>query len=345
MRTLVLTVFVLLTACGDKPGTAARDKPPPDGKLDIVMVMPALFTLMDAEPPLEATVRSARFQREVIEAFPSLYGPVIPDNPEFDVEDYLQQLEPLLPTLHDLDRRTYSQVEASARLLNMHVGRLPDLTIYVAPSLFTSNGQVRVVNDVPVVMFGVDVQAYAEEQLLPQASRYDLRAYVAHELFHAYHYSVNQELRGLANTLFDEKDPAPLYVNLWIEGLATCVSMGLDGDGSPARALMSEQMARELPPALARVASEMIAKVDSRNLADTRDFFWLGGERKDIPARSAYGVGAWVAGDVLARVGLQTALRLSGESLRAEVTDSLRRLGRLTAPPAWTSFCQALPRG
>jgi hypothetical protein len=45
MRTLVLTLLVLLTACGDKPGTAARDKPPPAGKLDVILVMPVMPAL------------------------------------------------------------------------------------------------------------------------------------------------------------------------------------------------------------------------------------------------------------------------------------------------------------
>jgi hypothetical protein len=166
-----------------------------------------------------------------------------------------------------------------------------------------------------------------------------LRAYVAHELFHAHHYDVNAEMRRQANTLFDEKNPSPLYVNLWIEGLATCVSMSLDGDGSIERALMSERLPRDLPPVLAAATRELAGKLDSRSLEDTRDFFWLGGERKDLPPRSAYAIGALVADDVLFRHGLDGALELSGDELRSEVARALATLSRHQGGIDWSKVC------
>jgi len=315
------------------------DKPAHGEKLAVIQVTEAFWGIIDAEPKLDAAERARRFRHDVIEKFPGLYGPVVPVSADFNIAEYLTQLEPLLPAMRDLTRPTLEQINATIDLMDARFGKMHDVTIYVAPSLFTSNGQVRVVNDEPVVMFGVDVQAYAENGLLPKASRNDLRAYIAHELFHAHHYAVNAEMRRQANTLFDEKNPSPLYINLWIEGLATCVSMSMDGDGTAERAFMSERLPREVPPILAAAARELSGKLESRSLDDTRDFFWLGGERKDLPPRSAYAIGALVADDVLARRGLNAAVALSGDELRSEVGKALATLSQHQGSVDWSRVC------
>lgn len=327
MRTLLLSAIFALAA--------AQARAP----ITIVSVMPDFWAVMDAKS--DASTRAQRFRDKVLAAHGELYGPVIPVAGEFDVADYLSQLEPFLPAMRELEGLTRHQIETSAEALRAPLGDLAEMSVYIAPSLFTSNGQVRVIDDRPVVMFGVDVQAYAEAELLPAASRNDLRAYVAHELFHGHHYGVNPDMRRAANTLFDQQNPAPIYLNLWIEGLATCVSMSVDGDGTIERALMSEQLPRELPPVLGAVTSELTQKLDSRSVEATRDFFWLGGERKDIPARSAYAVGALVADDVIARRGLRTALGLAGDELRVEVGKALTRLSRQHGVD-WSSACSKL---
>jgi len=308
-------------------------------KPQVTSVMPAFWSVMEANLPDAADTRAARFEQQVIKAYPALYGPVVGQNAGFSIPEYLGQLQPLLPAMRDLDPLTRRQIDYSLDILRGRVGRVSEMSIFIAPSLFTSNGQVRVVNDRPVVMFGVDVQAYAELEILPAASRYDLRAYVAHELFHAHHYGVNAEMRRAANTLFDPDAPAPLYLNLWIEGLATCASMSMDGNGSIERALMSERLPGELPPLLPALAKEYAAKLDSRSLDDTRDYFWLGGERKDIPPRTAYAVGALVADDILGRKGLDAALKLGGATLRREVGQAVSRLSQRGTRVDWSAVC------
>jgi len=332
-----LAALLLGALLGGVPAASA-DKP----RDNVITLMPSFWQVMDATDLPDDAARARRFQATVIAPNTALYGPVVQASADFSYEYYMEQLTPLLPTMREVDSRMRAQIDASLADLRARVGKPGAMTVYIAPSLFTSNGQVRVVDDEPVVMFGVDVQAYAEIEMLPADSRYDMRAYIAHELLHAYHYSVNEEMRHAANTLFDEKNPAPLYLNLWIEGLATCVSMSLDGDGSTERALMSTRLAQELPAVLPAVAREMSTKLDARSLEATRDYFWLGGERTDIPPRSAYGVGALVADDILARKGLKSALRLSGQALRAEVGRSLAKLAQQPATVDWSARCSRI---
>jgi hypothetical protein len=310
------------------------------GGAGYVSVMPDFWAAMDAGHDADTRVRE--FDRRVLKAYGTLYGPVIPVERGFETAGYLAQLESLLPAMRELEPLTLRQIDASAAALRAQFGELAAMSIFVAPSLFTSNGQVRVVDDRPVVVFGLDVQAFAEGELLPAASRNDLRAFVAHELFHAHHYGVNADIRHAANRLFDREDPAPVFLNLWIEGLATCVSMSVDGDGSIERALMSERLPVELPPVLGPVARELAQNLDARSVEVTRDFFWLDGERADIPPRSAYAVGALVADDVIARKGLMSALRLSGEDLREEVRRALVGLETHQGDVDWLAVCDTL---
>ena len=102
--------------------------------------------------------------------------------------------------------------------------------------------------------------------------------------------------------------------------------------------------AAELPSVLPTLARELGGKLDARSLELTRDLFWLGGEREDIPPRSAYGVGALIAADVLARRGLAAAVRLSGQELRDEVGRSLATLEGATVI-GWSSVCAAVTFG
>jgi hypothetical protein len=105
---------------------------------------------------------------------------------------------------------------------------------------------------------------------------------------------------------------------------------------------MSDRLPAELPPVLPALARELVVKLDSRSLVDTRDLFWLGGERSDIPPRSAYGIGALVAEDVLARRGLAAAMRLSGAELRREVGTALARLAQRPAAVDWSAACHSI---
>jgi hypothetical protein len=149
MRNIVLFAVVLNCGCGDKQETARRDNTAAHRKLDIVTVMPVCRRVMDAPAQHGTATRPLRFQREVIDAYPGLYGPVAPRDPDFSVSDHLAQLETFLPTMRD-PRRTCAQADASLAMMRERFGRLSDMSAYLAPSLFTSNGQVRVVDDRPV---------------------------------------------------------------------------------------------------------------------------------------------------------------------------------------------------
>jgi hypothetical protein len=321
----------LLAGCAQRESVPARQA----STVEVVNLMPAFWEIMTGNPEQRAAGLDALLRQH-----PRIHGPVLPV--DSNLTEYLGGLEPLLPGMRELEPLALRQIDASVAQLDALLPALKSTVVYVGPSLFTSNGQVRVVDGRPVVLIGLDVQAYAERDLLPPESRHDLRAFITHEILHAHHYEKNPAMRDFANRLFDRSAPAPLYASLWIEGLATCMSMGLDGDGSVERALMDKNLPSAIVPAVQKVATELHDKLEVRDIDQIGDFFWLGRERNDIPSRSGYAVGALVAADIVERQGIERALGLQGDALIAELRSSLKALMTSGYRVEWTGACAGM---
>jgi hypothetical protein len=174
----------------------------------------------------------------------------------------------------------------------------PDVSIYVVPSIFQSNGQVRYVDDSIVVMLGPDVQTYVEVVIDSGRAGMTSEIGIMHELSHYHHWRVNAEIARSAKSFFRPGAYSSLYYNLWSEGFATWVARTLipTNPSTPSWARPRCLSWSELLPRLAR---EFLTRFESTREDDVRDLFYLSGKRKDIPLRSAYYVGyqvaAWLA--------------------------------------------------
>lgn len=301
-------------------------------RVQVTSLMPAFRAI------LEANDREVRFDA-LMTAHPDVYGGVIPRPAPDKIKAYLSAQLADQTVSEALSVSIGDEIPKAVKQLTAELGPPGPVRVYVAPSLFTSNGQVRMVADRPVVVFGPDVQAYLVTKLLHQKPPYDVRPLVLHELFHAWHYDANPAMAAVANRLFSETDKPPLYLNLWIEGLATCASMQMDGASKVENALMSRELVTDFPPVAGKVATFLLARQNSTAASDYRDFFWLSGERTDIPKRSAYAAGALVADHIVRKVGLRRAMRLSGEALKKEITDALGAVAAATTAPVWRDVC------
>jgi hypothetical protein len=304
-------------------------------QVELRSLMGPFFKIYDQAAPAERM----RSLKALIAAHPDLYGPVIPVMNDERLQQFIVGQEGTLAFQHEVTKALEAQFPKTIAAMQQKLGPPQPAVVYIAPSLFTSNGQVRMLNGMPLLVFGPDVQAYVFENITPRKPPFDVRALIAHEFFHTQHYAKNADTAADANALFAPEGKPPLYVNLWIEGLATCASMIFDGDGAASDALMSEDLANRLPVLVPKVAAELNAKIMSANDQDYRDFFWMSGQRADIPKRSAYGVGAFVADKVIRRVGLEQAMMLHGDALRDAVTRALDELSSDPAPTSWDTIC------
>lgn len=324
---IALGAFCLLTsACDTTPSPA------------VTSAMPTFwrFYETDFETP---EGRLAAFKQDVLATYPNLYGPFVSIPGDEDLSNYLDSLEPFAARMRALEPLIEAEIPRADAQLDRALGPSNE-TIYLAPSLFTSNGQVRWIGGHAIVLFGADVQAYVEDELMQETGVPDLRAYVLHELFHARHYAANPEVAHAAEALFADEASAPLYQNLWIEGLATCAAHSLAPGGSMARSLQSPDLAENVSPHIQRIAAEMLAKLDSIDPGERGAYFWLQSERADIPARSAYAIGMLVANDILAEHTLSNAMALSGPALRTAIANALTQLAAQPFDGTWSRVCQ-----
>jgi hypothetical protein len=327
-------IFALLLPVSGAPAQRGKASPKTPAKTArVVSVMPA-FWRFHARRYASDAERIAAFRAQVLKPYPELYGLFL-DLPEDRVfPAYFAKMEPLVAEMRALDPLYKREVDRTAARLRAMLGPI-DAHVYVAPSLFSSDGQVQWIGGRPVVMFGVDVRAYTEREILAGNGRRDVRAVVLHEFIHAYHFQRNPEARAAI-----EQNPPPLYQSLWIEGLAACLSHRWTPGGTIARSLSSPRLAREVPGRVHRLAAELAGALDTARFETRRDWFWLNSKRTDLPPRAGYAIGMLAADRVLKRVTAAQAMALSGPKLRAEMGAALAALAAPGYAVNWTRTCR-----
>jgi hypothetical protein len=313
-----LTVVVWLAVLG--PVARAQTSAPPYRLVDL---MPRYWAFREATRGTPVAEQIRRFRAEVIAAEPRFYQQVIGPTDDARVSRFLTTME----RYDSAARRLGAELPAALPLSWQRLRRLfPDLApgvrIFVVPSVFTSNGQVRYLDDSMVVMLGPDVSAYVEVAI-DSGRRTPPELNLEHELAHYHHWGHNPEIARAAKTFFEPGASAQLYYNLWSEGLATYVARRLNPDVPLGWVLgpgLDPVAHQAIVPGLAR---EFLAKLDSRSETDVPDLFYLSGRRKDIPARSAYYLGYLVVERLAQRYSLTELVRLGGPLLRREIGQAL----------------------
>jgi membrane dipeptidase len=290
----------------------------------VIDLMPRFWAVWDSTAGAPAAERTRAVRAQVIAPNAGFYRQVIGDPDDRRLEKYLTDIAPLAPAI----RRSGAQlVQAIGPVWDQLRGLFPDLTpgvrIFVAPSLYTSNGQVRYLDYSLNDMLGPDVQAYVEEEV-DSGRPLDPSWGIRHELVHYHHERVNPEIAAAARTFFQPGAHSALYYNLWSEGLATYVTKLLSPN-VPLKEVLGPGLdpieGQRLLPVLAR---EFLAKMESTSETDLKDLFYLASDRRaDLPARSAYYVGFRVAQALAERYSLTELIRLSGTPLREAIREVL----------------------
>lgn len=183
-----------------------------------------------------------------------------------------------------------------------------DGRVYFLYALGAFDGAARTVNGRPALLFGLDVIAAV---LGKEAS---LAPLFHHELFHAYH----GPMMGTTGR------GQPLWLSLWVEGLATLVARELNPDASDVAifGLPTNTPARAAGD-LQRIASLLRSKLDSTAPEDYDTFFTGSEGDAAVPRRSGYYVGYLVAARLQRGRSLHDLARLNGPALREAIGDAL----------------------
>jgi hypothetical protein len=294
----------------------------------VIDVMPSFWAFWSTTDGLAPSDRVRLLRERVIAPHQAFYDQVVGVPDDARLARYLETLAPAIPALRKISASFPCQVaDAFASFTRAFPDFDRSTPIYVIPSLFTSSGQVRDFEGRWIVTFGLDVLAV----LLPDFE--DRRPDAFHELFHAWHYQVNPEIAAAAKEAFSRERTSPLSHDLWIEGVALHAVRRLAPAAPLHEVLASRALPAEGPPAVPRVAGELLARLDAIELDIVADYFFMSTTRRDFPPRMAYLVGLRMTECLAAEMTLDEMARLHGSDLRRAVARGLTLLATSACPP------------
>lgn len=291
--------------------------------------MPTFFAFWDRAAGLPLDEQVARFESDVVAAWPALYAPNVLGL-RGDVRAVLRQriaawlptLPPVMDQLRVLHARFANDVDAATSRL---ATALPDFSwqgaCYAFASIDGMNGGVRDVDGKASLVFGLDVVA-------KNPTAMPLPVLFAHELFHVHHAAVMVS------------PPVSMCIAdaLWSEGLATFASTLLVPGTSDGQALPMSHLHDPAQPALdapeRRVALDDVMPALASSLGgelrasllsedgDVYSTFFLGRAGSALgrrPVRSGYWFGLAVARRLARDRTLAELSRLSSAELRGKI--------------------------
>ncbi|MFL5350536.1 MAG: hypothetical protein ACJ8AT_37675 [Hyalangium sp.] len=281
--------------------------------------MPAFWSFVDAAEKAPEERLPALFQKHLVEDNPDLYVSGVLGDPKKDpqrwegrIREYWKKVKPLLPQVHAAEKDLMGVLADAEGLFRQQFPSFPlQVQVIVTPSRFDFDGAFRGVKESPAVLFAPDgIVAVAGDK-----SRRRARPLVIHELFHTIHELVSE-------------DP-DVFLMMWREGLAIHATHSLLPQTSLEDLLASEELA-SLPAAEeARLAREILGKLDRKDVARREFFDWAPEPiTPGMPNRSGYLLGYRVAQRLGKTHSLEALTRMGRPELEPLVRAALQDMAK-----------------
>ncbi|HEX2138465.1 MAG TPA: hypothetical protein VHG33_02015 [Woeseiaceae bacterium] len=274
----------------------------------------------------DTTDRRDAYRRYIASSDPAVHETFV--NPDALPDEHFDKLSNLIVE-HDEAIRDYHQfIRTQLVTATSDAERIFGKMVYSVPQHLTlnlgqSNAQVRLIDGKVTILYGIDTNAVLESRLFPNTSR-DLRPTIAHELFHAYHWHVNPYMAEWAPRFLPPESDAPLWINIWSEGLANCAARHVYPDSDIAHVMAIEGIWQEAQPRMAELSARLGDVLDARDAKTTETWLYVHAERTDgIPNKAGYTLGTVVAHQIIGKRGFDAAVRLGEEDLRLAIGESL----------------------
>lgn len=313
----LLTLFNSTSAyCGDELTVQNRE-------ISVVNTTSSFWKFWDAAKGKSDQEKAQLFFKLVVNAYPDLYGAGVIGtralNGKQDDRDestrvikYLTEVEPYIPRMQNISNDISRDFQTYAKDFTVTFPKYAPVTkIYFMISMFSFDGGTRTVNNRTALLFGIDgIARYHKEDE-------SLKVFFDHELFHSYHDQIAPELTD---------DDAPIWAQLWEEGLATYVSQQMNNGSTEAQVLMSPTLAAATKPMLRKIARELLDNADSKDKNEYAAFFYGSNGRADLPPRCGYYVGYRIAQQIGQRHTVQQLSEIRGPELKNEVLVVLKQM-------------------
>lgn len=317
---LFLLLLILLNPtsayCADKVAAQSREIP-------VVNTTSSFWKFWEVAKGKSDQEKAQLFFKLVVNAHPELYAAGVigsqalsgkQDNKDENdtVIKYLAKVEPYVPRMQKISNEISRDFQTYAKDFTLTFPKYsPNTKTYFMVSLFGFDGATRTINKQTALLFGIDgIAAFHKEEE-------SLKVFFDHEIFHQYHDQIAPELAD---------DDAPIWAQLWEEGLATYISQKMNEGSSETQVLMSPTLATATTPILARVAQELLDNADSSDKKEYAAFFYGINGRPDLPPRCGYYVGYRIAQQIGVGRTLQQLSELRGLELKNEILEVLRQM-------------------
>lgn len=323
---LVLTALTVVAQAADAPDD-----------LKIKNLMPEFWSFQDQAPKLQKADRILRqFREQIIEPNRDIYS-----RPEFKdaitdagILEYLKAVSADLPAMRTLSNDLEPLAREMAKKLKAEFPRFDTrVTLVFLPTLHQVDGEYARIVDQPTLLFGLDAIARF------RGSTANWRVLLAHELFHAHHARTNAALY--------REEPTPLYVRIWMEGLASYVSSRIVPEATSQQIIGDAVSSADRDPAsMGPVATLIRGSLDSTNPLEQDKFLTYSAATSGIPVRAGYVVGFEIAKALSAKMSLNDLTGLRGGKLRTLMSKQLEQMSadylarQGSAAPGPTAFVQ-----
>lgn len=276
-------------------------------------LMPDFWRVYDASHALRLPARAHLLRREFFQSNEPIYrlaGMTLPDDAA--IERWLSSFDGIAQSVRDMHRRFALELAHHGAAFRR---ALPDFDpqrspVYLLPSVYRFDAHLEPQTDGLPLFFAPDgiVRHHGADA--------DLSVLFSHEMFHCYQGQMNP---GMA------QDPQPpVFVNLWVEGGATCASERLNPRASLRHVLLDDDvLLREGPRTAPRVATALLDRIDATDAATLKSFFSMGW-RGEWPARAGYYVGLLVAREWARTMSLQQLAAMPREQVLERSIHTLR---------------------
>ena len=170
----------------------------------------------------------------------------------------------------------------------------------------------------PALVFGIDSMA-SEFSGKPL----QLHVFLDHEIFHRYH----SQVTGFSD---DNGQEEIIWRGLWVEGLATYVSMVLNPPATMQDALFfPTDLVKRASPIRSRLAKQLEGNLDVSDSKIFRKYFsYHIGDADGVPPRSGYYIGLLASQRLAQQNSLKELVHLRDDAVRKELGETLTLLAR-----------------
>lgn len=320
MNRLLRCALPLAAAFFVTTGAWAGGKPAATQGYRVVNLMPAYWEFYDKTSSLAPDAQAVLFQRMFAQRYPHVYDPsVVGIRDKQAVETEIRKrykmvqgmIGPQIDVMRDVSNRIAKDL---TRYETTFRKTFPDLAytgdIYFVHSIGGFDGAVRQIQGRDTLLFGLDMITWV------YGKDANPEPFFHHELFHMYHRQ------------FKAKDqPEGILPALWGEGLATYVAQALNpGTGGVAIFGLPRNTPERVLADVPGLAKNLRALLDSTSPDDYRRYFLGMDEKAEVPARSGYVVGYFVAKKLARRHTLQQLAQTPVRELRPEIEQALAEL-------------------